>query len=40
MPIGLQLEAAWWHEPLLLRIGHAFQQATSFHLARPPEIAS
>lgn len=36
MPIGLQLEAAWWQEPLLLRIGHSYQQHTDWHLRRPP----
>jgi aspartyl-tRNA(Asn)/glutamyl-tRNA(Gln) amidotransferase subunit A len=36
MPIGLQLEAAWWREPLLLRAGHAYQQHTDWHLRRPP----
>ena len=36
MPIGLQLEAAWWQEPLLLRVGHAYQQHTDWHLRRPP----
>lgn len=36
LPIGLQLEAAWWQEPLLLRVGHAYQQHTNWHLRRPP----
>ncbi len=36
LPVGLQLEAAWWNEPLLLRIGHAFQGRTDWHLRRPP----
>jgi len=35
MPIGLQLEARWWEEPLLLRAGHAYQQVTDWHLRRP-----
>ncbi|MEM7751277.1 MAG: amidase family protein, partial [Pseudomonadota bacterium] len=35
MPIGLQLEGAWWQEPLLLRAGHAYQQATDWHTRRP-----
>ena len=38
LPIGLQLEAPWWCEPLLLRAGHAFQQATQWHLARVPQL--
>ncbi len=36
LPIGLQLEAAWWQEPLLLRAGVAYQSATEWHLAEPP----
>ena len=35
LPVGLQLEAAWWQEPLLLRAGAAYQSATEWHLARP-----
>ncbi|WP_158741937.1 amidase [Acidisphaera sp. L21] len=35
LPIGLQLEAAWWAESLLLRAGCAFQGRTDFHRARP-----
>ena len=36
LPIGMMLEAAWGAEPLLLRVGHAYQQATDWHLRRPP----
>jgi len=36
LPIGLQLEAAWWQEPLLLQAGVAYQAATGFHLEEPP----
>lgn len=36
LPIGMQLEAAWWQEPLLLRIGHSFQKETDWHLRTPP----
>ena len=36
LPIGLQLEAAWWQEPILLRAGSAYQTVTSWHEARPP----
>lgn len=39
LPMGLQLEAAWWHEPLLLRAGHAFQGATQWHEMRPQRAA-
>lgn len=36
LPVGVQLEAAWWQEPLLLRAGVAYQRATDWHLVRPP----
>lgn len=35
LPIGLLLEGPWWHEPLLLRAGHAYQQVTEWHKRRP-----
>lgn len=35
MPLGLQLESAWWQEPLLLRAGYAFQSATDWHERHP-----
>ena len=35
LPLGLQLEGAWWSEPMLLRAGHAFQQVTDWHQMRP-----
>ena len=35
LPIGLQLEAVWWGEPVLLRAGHAFQKETDWHTRRP-----
>ena len=35
LPIGLQLEAAWWREPVLLRAGQAFQKVSDWHLRRP-----
>ena len=35
LPIGVQLEAAWWQEPLLLRVGHSFQKVTDWHLREP-----
>ena len=34
-PVSMQLEAAWWKEPLLLRMAHAYQQATDWHTRRP-----
>ena len=36
MPIGMMLEAAWEAEPLLFRVGHAYQQATDWHFRRAP----
>jgi aspartyl-tRNA(Asn)/glutamyl-tRNA(Gln) amidotransferase subunit A len=38
LPIGVQLAAARWGEPLLLRAGHAYQGATEWHLAEPPGL--
>jgi len=35
LPTGLQLEAAWWEEPMLLRAGTTYQAATEWHLATP-----
>ena len=34
--VGLQLAGRPWAEPLLLRLGHAYQQASDWHLRRPP----
>ncbi|ABE37111.1 amidase family protein [Paraburkholderia xenovorans LB400] len=34
-PVGFQLVAAAWNEPLLLRAGHTFQQETDWHLRHP-----
>ena len=36
LPIGLQLEAAWWQEPLLLQVGAAYQLRTDWHSRTPP----
>jgi aspartyl-tRNA(Asn)/glutamyl-tRNA(Gln) amidotransferase subunit A len=36
LPVGLQLVGRAWDEAGLLRIGGAYQRATSHHLARPP----
>lgn len=38
LPVGLQLEAGWWQEPLLFRAGIAFQQRTDFHLQKAPLV--
>lgn len=36
LPIGLQLEAAWWNEATLFQLGAAYQRLTEFHLAKAP----
>lgn len=40
LPFGLSLAAAWWQEPLLFRIGTAYQAETDWHLRRAPLIAN
>ena len=35
LPIGLQLSAAPWREAAVLRLAHAYEQATSWHTRRP-----
>ncbi len=35
LPIGLMIYARPFHEDKVLRIGHAYQQATDWHLQRP-----
>lgn len=39
LPIGLQILAKPFDEPMLIRIGHTFQQLTDFHTKRPPVCA-
>jgi amidase len=36
MPVSLQLVARHFAEEVLCRVGHAYEQATSWHIARPP----
>lgn len=36
-PIGLQLGAAWFEEPRLVQLAHAFEQATHWHTLHPPD---
>jgi aspartyl-tRNA(Asn)/glutamyl-tRNA(Gln) amidotransferase subunit A len=36
LPLGLQLVGRPWEEATLLRLGHAYQQATDWHLRLPP----
>src|SRR4029077_12463774 len=31
LPIGLQIAGAHWREDLVLRLGHAYEQATEWH---------
>jgi aspartyl-tRNA(Asn)/glutamyl-tRNA(Gln) amidotransferase subunit A len=40
LPIGVQLEAACWNEPLLLQAGWAFQSVTDWHQRRPRGLAA
>jgi amidase len=40
LPVGFQIIGRHFDEALLLRAGHAFQQATNWHLRRPPETVS
>jgi aspartyl-tRNA(Asn)/glutamyl-tRNA(Gln) amidotransferase subunit A len=35
LPIGLQISGAPWRESVVLRLAHAYQQATSWHLQHP-----
>nr|WP_255592447.1 amidase [Bordetella sp. BOR01] len=39
LPVGFQLIGRPYSEALLLRLGHAFQKATTWHLRRPPMAA-
>ena len=36
LPVGLQIAGRPWAETAILRVGHAFQQATDWHDRRPP----
>jgi aspartyl-tRNA(Asn)/glutamyl-tRNA(Gln) amidotransferase subunit A len=31
LPIGLQIAGAHWREDLVLRVAHAYEQATAWH---------
>jgi aspartyl-tRNA(Asn)/glutamyl-tRNA(Gln) amidotransferase subunit A len=35
LPTGLMISSGLWHDALVLRIGHAYQQATDFQRQRP-----
>ena len=39
MPVGFQLIGRPYSDALLLRLGHAFQKSTTWHLRRPPAQA-
>lgn len=36
-PLGLQFAGRWFDEPTVLRAAYGFEQATDWHLYRPPE---
>lgn len=36
MPIGLQIMGAHFREDMVLRVGHAYEQSTTWHTRRPP----
>jgi aspartyl-tRNA(Asn)/glutamyl-tRNA(Gln) amidotransferase subunit A len=39
LPIGLQIAGPMWREDLVLRLAHAYEQATTWHKRRPQSIA-
>ena len=39
LPLGMQILGRPFGEPTILRIGHAYEQATEWHRRRPPEPA-
>jgi aspartyl-tRNA(Asn)/glutamyl-tRNA(Gln) amidotransferase subunit A len=36
LPVGLQIVGPALGEQMVLRVAHAFEQSTDYHLARPP----
>jgi aspartyl-tRNA(Asn)/glutamyl-tRNA(Gln) amidotransferase subunit A len=38
-PVGLQVIGDYWSEALMLRVAHAYQQATDWHLRAPKDFA-
>jgi len=38
LPIGLQIEGPHWREDLVLRLAHAYEQATAWHGRRPQKF--
>jgi len=39
LPVSLQLAGGHFNEPALLRLGHAYQRVTSWHLRQPPLLS-
>lgn len=39
LPVGLQVLGPAFHEETILRVGHAYEQATEWHRLRPPVCA-
>jgi aspartyl-tRNA(Asn)/glutamyl-tRNA(Gln) amidotransferase subunit A len=39
LPVGMQLMGPHFHEELLFRVAHAYQQVTDWHLRQPPTVA-
>lgn len=35
LPLGMQIAARWFHDALVLQVGHAYEKATTWHEARP-----
>ena len=38
-PVGLQIVGNYWSEALMLRVAHAYQQATDWHAQAPKDLA-
>jgi aspartyl-tRNA(Asn)/glutamyl-tRNA(Gln) amidotransferase subunit A len=38
LPMGLQIVSKYWGEPQLMQAGHAFEQATEWHLRQPEMV--
>jgi aspartyl-tRNA(Asn)/glutamyl-tRNA(Gln) amidotransferase subunit A len=38
LPIGLQIVGRPFDEATVLRVGHAYEQATEWHRRRPPTV--